>query len=347
MEALLETRGLGKDYGQLRAVKALDLTVGEGEIFGLLGPNGAGKTTAISMVCGVVTPSRGTVRVAGHELGADPFAVRRAIGLVPQDLALYEELSARQNLRFFGALYGLAGGELSRRIDWALELAGLLERDREPVSRYSGGMKRRLNLAAGLLHRPRLVILDEPTVGVDPQSRNHIFETIRSLCSDHGMTVVYTSHYMEEVELLCRRVAIIDHGVEIACDTVAGLVAQHGGGTLEIEFAGPPEAVTGALAGLGEAELEERRESGGVVRLGGAAKPGQVVRAVEQAGGEVEALRARKANLETVFLALTGHRLRDSEGARAQAQAQATAGAPVQAATRTSLTSSRDGGGAP
>jgi ABC-2 type transport system ATP-binding protein len=251
--ALLETRGLGMDYGSLRAVDALDLEVEEGEIFGLLGPNGAGKTTAISMVCGVVTPSRGSVRVAGADLASDPFAVRRAIGLVPQDLAVYEELTATENLRFFGSLYRLRGAELAERVTWALALAGLGERAREPVSRFSGGMKRRLNLAAGLLHRPRLVILDEPTVGVDPQSRNHIFATIRSLCSDHGMTVLYTSHYMEEVEILCRRVAIMDRGALVAQGAVDDLLSRHGG----------------------------------------------------------EETVVRKASLETVFLSLTGHRLRD------------------------------------
>ena len=250
---LLETRGLGKDYGSLCALSGLDLEIERGEIFGLLGPNGAGKTTAISMMCGVVTPSRGSARVAGLDVTREPMSARKLIGLVPQDLALYEELSALQNLRFFGGLYGLTGAELSSRADWALELAGLRERSREPISRYSGGMKRRLNLAAGLLHRPRLVILDEPTVGVDPQSRNHIFATIRALCAEHGMTVLYTSHYMEEVELLCKRVAILDRGALIACSTVEDLVARHGG---------------------------------------------------------VEVV-VRKANLETVFLALTGHRLRD------------------------------------
>jgi ABC-2 type transport system ATP-binding protein len=253
MATLLETRGLGKDYGDVCALAGLDLEVAEGEIFGLLGPNGAGKTTAISMMCGVVTPTRGSARVGGLDVTRDAFAARRLIGLVPQDLALYEELSAAQNLRFFGALYGLGGAELAARVDQALELAGLRERAREPVARYSGGMKRRLNLAAGLLHRPKLVILDEPTVGVDPQSRNHIFASIRALAAEHGMTVLYTSHYMEEVETLCRRVAILDHGKLIACSTVDDLVARHGG----------------------------------------------------------EEVVVRRANLETVFLALTGHRLRD------------------------------------
>ncbi len=311
--SLLECRGLGKDYGGLRAVDALDLDIEEGEIFGLLGPNGAGKTTAISMMCGVVTPSRGSARVAGHDLARDSFAARRAIGLVPQDLALYEDLTARQNLRFFGRLYGLRGAELTARVDWALDLAGLQDRSRESVRRFSGGMKRRLNLAAGLLHRPRLVILDEPTVGVDLQSRNHIFATIRALCADHGMTVLYTSHYMEEVELLCQRVAIMDRGVEVASDSVANLVERHGGGSLEIEFRGQPQRVASALGSLGEVSLEEHGDDGGHLRLrdGGQVKPGAVVRAVEAAGGEVEALRVSKASLETVFLALTGHSMRD------------------------------------
>jgi ABC-2 type transport system ATP-binding protein len=310
--SLLECRGVGKDYGTLRAVDALDLDVDEGEIFGLLGPNGAGKTTAISMMCGVVTPSRGTVRVAGHDLAREPFAARRAIGLVPQDLALYEDLSARQNLRFFASLYDLRGGELAARIDWALALAGLVDRAGEPVKRFSGGMKRRLNLAAGLLHRPRLVILDEPTVGVDLQSRNHIFTTIRALCAEHGVTVLYTSHYMEEVALLCQRVSIMDHGREVARDTVAGLIERHGGGALEVDVRGDAGRIAGALAELGEVAVEQRDPGGGSLRLrDGSVKPGAVVRAVESAGGEVEALRVSKPDLEMVFLALTGHRLRD------------------------------------
>ena len=315
--ALLESRGLGKDYGALRAVDDFDLDIEEGEIVGLLGPNGAGKTTAISMMCGVVTPSRGSVRIAGHDLARDPLAARRALGLVPQDLALYEDLGARQNLRFFGSAYGLRGTDLTARVDWALEMAGLVDRATESVRRFSGGMKRRLNLAAGLLHRPRLLILDEPTVGVDLQSRNHIFATIRSLCAEHGMTVLYTSHYMEEVELLCQRVVIMDHGREVARDTVSGLVASHGGGALEVEFRGDPQRVTAALSALaqGEVALVDETPAGGRlhVRLsdGGQLKPGAVVRAVEAAGGEVDSLHASKPDLETVFLALTGHSLRD------------------------------------
>ncbi|MBA3539463.1 MAG: ABC transporter ATP-binding protein, partial [Deltaproteobacteria bacterium] len=224
----LSIRGLGKDYGDRTAVVAIDLDVGRGECLGLLGPNGAGKTTTISMICGVTTPTRGRVVIAGHDLITAARDAKARLGLVPQDLALYEELSATQNLRYFGALYGLRGARLAERIGWALEVVGLRDRAGDPVRRYSGGMKRRLNLAVGLLHRPEVLVLDEPTVGVDPQSRNHIFETVRALHAE-GMTVVYTSHYMEEVEALCDRVAIIDGGAIVATGTIRELVAAHAG----------------------------------------------------------------------------------------------------------------------
>ena len=180
-DIVLELVGLGKDYGGRTAVRAIDLQLVRGEIFGLLGPNGAGKTTTISMACGIVPATRGRVRIAGHDLATDASAAKRAIGLVPQDLALYEELSPRQNLAFFGQLYGLSGAQLARRIDGALAVAELAARAEDPVKTFSGGMKRRLNLAAGLLHEPTLLVLDEPTVGVDPQSRRHIFQAIRVL----------------------------------------------------------------------------------------------------------------------------------------------------------------------
>jgi linearmycin/streptolysin S transport system ATP-binding protein len=280
MTVLLETRGLGKSYGDKVALAGLDLRIETGEMVGLLGPNGAGKTTAISMIAGVLTPTRGSAAIAGHDVRGDRYAARRVLGLVPQDLALYEELSARHNLAFFGALWGLGGAELAKRIDWTLDLAGLTDRASEPVKRYSGGMKRRLNLAAGLLHRPQLVILDEPTVGVDPQSRNHIFTTIRRLREQEKMTVLYTSHYMEEVQALCERVAILDHGVLIADDAIDALVRAHGGGALQLEIDGDQAAV---------------------------------VAAIEGAGATVRAVRSGATGLESVFLHLTGKHLRDEE----------------------------------
>jgi ABC-2 type transport system ATP-binding protein len=300
--ALLELAGLGKDFGARTAVGAVDLTVDAGEIFGLLGPNGAGKTTTISMACGVVTPSRGTARIAGADIRS--FAARRAVGLVPQDLALYEELSPRQNLRFFGRLYGLAGAELDRQIAWALDVVGLADRGDEPARAFSGGMKRRLNLAAGLVHRPRLLVLDEPTVGVDPHSRRHIFDTIRAL-RERGTTVLYTSHYMEEVEALCDRIAIMDGGAVIAVGTLAALIATHGDDGVEIEVDG--DAAAADAAASAHADIVR---AGPILRAVPRAGLAPVVAAVESVA-RIRRLTTRRADLETVFLALTGHSLRD------------------------------------
>jgi ABC-2 type transport system ATP-binding protein len=304
--AILRTVGLGKDYGALTAVHALDLEVEEGEIFGLLGPNGAGKTTAISMICGVLTPTRGTAAIGGHDVRAERFPAQRLLGLAPQEVALYEELSAKQNLRFFGRLYGLRGDVLADRIAWVLDVVGLAGRADEPVARYSGGMKRRLNMAAGLLHRPRLLVLDEPTVGVDPQSRAHIFETVRRLRDEHDATVLYTSHYMEEVEALCTRVGILDQGKLVALDTVADLVARHADGALEVEVDGDAALAAEALAHHGRATA-----SGARVRLHGTVALAEAVRTLETAGVRVVSASRHRPNLETVFLALTGRRLRD------------------------------------
>ena len=301
----LEIDGLGKDYGALTALGALSLSVRAGEIFGLLGPNGAGKTTAISMVAGIVTPTRGTARVAGHDIRAAAFEARAALGLVPQELAIYEDLSARENLRFFGGLYRLSGAELQRRIDWALDIARLRDRAREPVETFSGGMKRRLNLVAGLLHRPRVLVLDEPTVGVDPQSRAHIFDSVRAL-RDDGMAVLYTSHYMEEVEALCERVAILDRGSLLALDTIDALIAQHASDAIEVRVEGDPGRYVDALAALGETALAGPR-----LRVRTAAGVSAIAAAIEAAGGRTLEVRSLAPDLESVFLSLTGQALRD------------------------------------
>jgi len=307
-DPVLRTRGLGKDYGPLTAVQALDLNVHPGEIFGFLGPNGAGKTTAISMICGVITPSRGDVTIGGLDARAEPFAAKRLLGLVPQDLAIYEDLSARDNLRFFGRLYGLRGTSLDDGVRWVLDVVGLADRADEPVAKFSGGMKRRLNLAAGLVHRPRLLVLDEPTVGVDPQSRSHIFDAVRRLRDAEGMTVVYTSHYMEEVEALCSRVAILDHGTLVALDGVDALKARHGAGVVEIELERASDAGPAArsLSALGEASADGTR-----VRLRSASAAGPVVRALEAESIGVVSIALARPSLETVFLSLTGRHLRD------------------------------------
>ncbi len=230
---MLAAANLRKTFGSLVAVDDVSLRLEQGQIVGLLGPNGAGKTTTVSMIGGLVTPDRGEVRIDGQTRGGDTDPLKRKIGLVPQDLALYDELPARDNLRFFGALYSLSGAALDRAIASALAIVGLAERAADPVKAFSGGMKRRLNLAAGLLHNPDVLLLDEPTVGVDPQSRNAIFENLDDLRRQRK-ALLYTTHYMEEAERLADRVVIMDHGKVIANDTVAGITK--GKGTLESVF---------------------------------------------------------------------------------------------------------------
>jgi ABC-2 type transport system ATP-binding protein len=237
---VLTIRNLRKTFGPLVAVDDVSFSLAQGQLVGLLGPNGAGKTTTVSMSAGLVTPDRGEVLVGGHRLAGDTDPAKRRIGLVPQDLALYDELSARDNLRFFGALYGLAGRALDDAVVNALELVELADRARDAVKTFSGGMKRRLNLAAGLLHDPEILLLDEPTVGVDPQSRNAIFDKLEIL-KGRGKALLYTTHYMEEVERLADRIVVMDHGKVIAEDTLAGLQSRFatvGGGkaTLEAVF---------------------------------------------------------------------------------------------------------------
>jgi ABC-2 type transport system ATP-binding protein len=219
---MLEVKQLRKSFGDLTAVDGVSFTVKPGELVGLLGPNGAGKTTTVSMISALLRPDAGEVRVNGSVLDGDTDPSKRRIGLVPQDIALYEDLSARENLRFFGSLYDLDRDALDAAIQARLTLVGLADRAGDRVSKFSGGMKRRLNLAAGLLHDPDVILLDEPTVGVDPQSRNAIFENLETLKAQ-GKALLYTTHYMEEVERLADRVVIIDHGKAIANDTVAGL----------------------------------------------------------------------------------------------------------------------------
>jgi len=225
--ASIEVHGLAKSYGSLKAVDGISFEVGFGECFGLLGPNGAGKTTTIHCIVGALRPDAGEVRVDGM---ADPTrpAVRAKLGVAPQALAIYDEFSADENLAFFGGLYGIAGARLRERIDDALELSGLTARRRDRVSTYSGGMQRRLNLVCGILHDPPVILLDEPTVGVDPQSRNLIFDNIEAL-KRQGRTILYTTHYMEEAERLCDRVAIVDGGRILALDTVEALIRAHTG----------------------------------------------------------------------------------------------------------------------
>jgi len=235
--AILEAKQLRKSFGQLVAVNEVSLALDAGKLVGLLGPNGAGKTTTVSMIAGLVTPDRGEVLVDGRRLTGDTDPGKRRIGLVPQDVALYEELTARENLRFFGALYNLSGAVLESATAAALALVGLTERARDAVQTFSGGMKRRLNLAAGILHDPDVLLLDEPTVGVDPQSRNAIFDNLE-LLKQRGKALLYTTHYMEEAERLADRIVVIDHGNVVADDTLDGLqvrLGPAGGGRVNLE----------------------------------------------------------------------------------------------------------------
>jgi linearmycin/streptolysin S transport system ATP-binding protein len=238
---VLEIRHLRKAFGALVAVDDVSFTVEPGRLVGLLGPNGAGKTTTVSMIAGLIPPDRGQVLIGGHELRGDTDPAKRKIGLVTQDLALYDDLTARENLKYFGALYGLSGAALEGAMAAALTLVGLADRARERVKTFSGGMKRRLNLAAGLLHDPDILLLDEPTVGVDPQSRNAIFDNLEEL-KRRGKALLYTTHYMEEVERLADRVVVVDRGNVVADDTLAGLYARvpaavgGGHGSLESVF---------------------------------------------------------------------------------------------------------------
>ncbi len=305
---MLTCRGLRKQFGERTAVDDVSFTVAEGECYGLLGPNGAGKTTTISILCGLLTPDQGDVTVDGAPGGS--LAAKAATGYVPQDLALYPDLSAQENLRFFGQLYGLGGRLLDQRITETLALVGLADRGKDRVGTYSGGMKRRANIAAGLLHKPRLLVLDEPTVGVDPQSRNAILETVAGL----GIAVLYTTHYMEEASKLCHRVGIIDDGRLITEGTPDDLIAQHGGrDRVRLTFVAA-EAASLSEACLSLAGVQEVRPIDGGLELTTDHGPGilpAVVRVAAQLDVELTGVEVRSPDLEGVFLALTGKELRD------------------------------------
>ena len=310
---MLEVTALRKSYGSLLAVNGVSLRAAKGETIGLLGPNGAGKTTTVSMIAGLLRPDSGEVLIAGRPLQGDTDPTKRNIGLVPQDLGLFEELTANENLNLFGALYDLDGTARKRAIDAALDLVGLADRAKDAVSGFSGGMKRRLNLAAALLHDPLLLLLDEPTVGVDPQSRNAIFDNLETL-KRRGKTLVYTTHYMEEAERLCDRMVIMDHGKVIADDTLQGLhrllpVTN----LLTVDLADASKVVAAEeLKQLPGVETVETR--GATLRIGirdlSGDSPG-VLAWLAAHGHAVEHFASERASLETVFLTLTGRSLRD------------------------------------
>ncbi len=307
---ILEILDLEKRYGHTVALDKVSFEVIEGEVFGLLGPNGAGKTTLLSIVSGLISASGGDVRMMGRPALPVGKELRRQIGIVPQELAVYNELTPCENLRFFGRLYGLTGARLTRRADEVLEAIGLADRADDKVATFSGGMKRRLNLGAALVHQPHLLFLDEPTTGVDPQSRNHIFEEIRRV-NHAGATVVYTSHYMEEVQALCPRVGIIDHGRLIACDMVAALVQQLAG-LIRLRI---PEIGRALLDKLGTLPGSRWKQTDAqTLELECADVKGTLLRVVallNELNLQLINLETQEPNLEGVFLHLTGRGLRD------------------------------------
>jgi len=311
--AMLEIKRITKTYGKLSAVNDVSFRADYGETVGLLGPNGAGKTTTVSIIAGLLKPDSGEVLIESKQVKSDTDSVKLKIGLVPQDMALFDKLSARDNLTFFAALYALAGARAREAINEALSLVGLSDRAGDKVEAFSGGMKRRLNLAAALLHDPRILLLDEPTVGVDPQSRNAIFENLETL-KKRGKTLLYTTHYMEEAERLCDRIVIIDHGEVIANDTLRGLhkllpVTN----VIAIELDNVDGLVPEKILNLPEvksAELEQNTLRIGVHDLSRGA-PG-VLRWLTDNGHSYQRVSSEQPDLETVFLTLTGRSLRDT-----------------------------------
>ena len=329
MPPILHADHLVKKYGEFIAVDDVSFTIEEGEVFGLLGPNGAGKSTTIAMLSGLFPPTAGSAMVGGLDVVKELNRVKHLIGVVPQDLALYPTLTGRENVSFFGELYGLHGKALRARVDEVLGYVGMVERAGDPVKAYSGGMKRRINLAAGLVNRPAILFLDEPTVGVDPQSRNHIFESVERLNREQGMAILYTTHYMEEAERLCRRVGIIDRGKLIALDTPRRLIDRLGGGIIRIGTAAQDETLRTAVVELPAVAAAtwatpSAGETAGEVPSLPAARPVlkveaqvgsealvQVINLFNSRGTPLLSLEVLEPNLETVFLHLTGKSLRD------------------------------------
>ena len=305
----LEVRDVRKSFGPTVALHGVGFTVAAGEMFGLLGPNGAGKTTLLSILSCLLDASAGEVRLLDRAILPSDRAVRRLIGIVPQELAIYADLTARENLSFFGELYGLKSAHLRARVADVLRAIGLEDRADHRASTFSGGMKRRLNLGAALVHEPRLLLLDEPTTGVDPQSRNHIFEEVKRL-NAAGLTVLYTSHYMEEVQTLCPRIGIMDQGRLVACDTLPNLLQQLTG-VLRFRVSDLTPALRGRIKEFPDCTLAERD---GRLELRSHDLQGTLVRlvaALSESHVALDGLQIEEPNLERVFLHLTGRALRD------------------------------------
>jgi ABC-2 type transport system ATP-binding protein len=313
---LLEVSHLRKTFGSTVAVNDLSFGVEAGEIFGLLGPNGAGKTTTMMILAGLRQADSGTVKIAGYSAGTGRHELQLMLGVVPQDLAIYPDLTAAENLRFFGQIYQLGGADLEKRVSEVIDLIGLGPHANQFVRTYSGGMKRRLNFGVAILHDPKFVILDEPTVGIDPQSRTHLLECVKQL-AERGVGVIYASHYMEEVEGICRRVAIMDQGKLLVCGTLDELL-DRSHSDVYLRIAAAAEIVKQKLAGLADVESITGESAFVVVKRDLRAASGEVtsrlaavLSALANAGLEVVSTETREHNLERLFLELTGRTLRD------------------------------------
>ncbi len=309
---MIEVNGLRKQYGEILAVDDVSFTAHPGAVFGLLGPNGAGKSTTIGCISGLIKPGAGSVRVLGYNVVTEGPASRRNVGVVPQELALYEDLSARENIMYWGAAYGLRGAELKKKTDDALEITGLIDRAGSRAGTLSGGLKRRLNFACGVVHTPDVLLLDEPTVGVDPQSRVHLLDLVRAL-AERGATVLYTTHYMEEAQNLCDNLAIIDHGKIIAEGTLSELRAILGErDVLRVTGAFEPARVGEALRSVDDIEIVQSEDT--IITLAtprGSEKLSQVLEGLTNAGFTVRDTTLTQPSLESLFIKLTGKELRE------------------------------------
>jgi len=309
---LIQIDGLRKTYDSLVAVDGVSFDVHDGEVVGLLGPNGAGKTTMINMICGVLQPDGGRVLVDNRDIWLEPKKVKQDLGVVPQEISVYEDLNARDNLSFWGSLYGLSGSDLTDRIDESLSRVGLAERAGDKVKTFSGGMKRRLNLCMGLIHQPKFLLLDEPTVGIDPQARLNILDVIQEV-AQAGTTVLYTTHYMDEAEQLCDRIAIIDHGRVLALGTLAELTTTAGEAEvlrLSGDFSSQPSRE--GLHTISGVRVLRSDDTSAVLAIDPEG-PGLLAVLPEVLEGDltVDDVSIQRPNLQSVFIALTGRELRD------------------------------------
>ncbi|AGK96302.1 ABC transporter ATP-binding protein [Clostridium pasteurianum] len=309
---IVKIENLVKKFGNTAAVDKITLGIEEGEIYGLLGPNGAGKSTTINMICGLLSPNEGTIEILGKDIRKNKIFAKRNIGIVPQDIAIYEDLTAYENVNFFTGLYGFRGKELKTRVEKALEFVGLLDKAKSFPKRFSGGMKRRLNIACAIAHRPKVIIMDEPTVGIDPQSRNHILQSVKKL-NEMGSTIIYTSHYMEEIEEICTRIGIVDHGKLIAEGTKDELKSS----------ISDTNTIWVTVQSLNDFQLDELKEINGVigaelddniVKISSSQDVNNLDKIILLFTGKnihIKNVETKTPDLETVFLTLTGRKLRD------------------------------------